>query len=235
MKYFPAILFSAGVISIASAAEEAMPLVDDTAKINYSVGYQIGSDFQRQEMEIRPEVVIQGIRDAISGDQALMSSSEMRTTMADVGKRIADQKRQKREALLQQRLDESRAFLAENAKKPGVTTTASGLQYRVLEQGGGKNPRKEDKVLVHYNGKLLDGTVFDSSRKTGQPVSLQVDQVIKGWTEALQLMKRGDHWQIFIPPELAYGEAGAGAVIPPNSTLIFDVELISIEEAKPAE
>lgn len=230
MKLFSVIFLSVSMVSVVIAEEEPAPLVDDTAKINYSVGYQIGSDFRYQEMEIRPEVVIQGIRDALGGDEALMTSSEMRKTMSDLGKRLADQKRQKKEALLQQRLQESRQFHAENAKKPGVTTTASGLQYRALEQGGGKSPQKDDEVLVHYSGKLLDGSVFDSSLSRGKPASFQVDQVIKGWTEALQLMQRGDHWQIYIPPELAYGEAGAGPNIPPHSTLIFDVELISIQE-----
>lgn len=235
MKLYTAAFFSVGVISIATAADEPAPLVDDTAKINYSVGYQIGSDFRYQEMEIRPSVVIQGIRDALAGDEALMTSAEMRKTMSDLGKRLADEKRQKKEALLQQRLQKSRQFHADNAKKSGVTTRDSGLQYRVLESGRGNSPQGQDKVLVHYTGKLLDGSQFDSSHSRGEPASFQVDQVIKGWTEALQLMKQGDRWQLYIPPELAYGETGAGQNIPPNSTLIFDVELISIEEKAAAQ
>lgn len=230
MKYFSAIFLSAGMISIATAADETTPLVDDTAKINYSVGYQIGSDFQYQEIEIRPDAVIQGIQDAMAGGESQMTSSEMRKTMAELGKKVTAQKNQKKLAALQKRLQESREFLTENAKKPGVTTTASGLQYQVIEQGQGESPQKNDKVLVHYSGKLLDGSVFDSSHQRGQPASFQVDKVIKGWTEALQLMKPGDHWQIYIPPELGYGDKGAGPKIPPNSTLIFDVELISIEK-----
>lgn len=233
MKYISAILSSACVISMAIAADETA-LVDDAAKINYSVGYQIGSDFQHQEIEIRPDAVIQGIRDAMAGDEALMSSTEMRNTMAELGKKVAEQKRQKKLDLLQKRLEESHQFLAENAKKPGVVTTASGLQYRVNKEGRGNSPQKGDQVLVHYAGQLLDGSVFDSSYIRGKPTSFQVDQVIKGWTEALLMMKQAAHWQLFIPPELAYGEAGAGPDIPPNSTLIFEVELIAIQK-KPAE
>jgi len=221
------------MVSLAVAEDES-PLVDDAAKINYSVGYQIGSDFQHQEIEVRPEAVIQGIRDAMGGDEALMSSTEMRRTMAELGEKVAEQKKQRKLDALNKRLEESRRFHAENAKKPGVVTTASGLQYRVNKEGRGNSPQKEDKVLVHYAGQLLDGSVFDSSYKRGKPTSFQVDQVIKGWTEALLMMKQAAHWQLFIPPELAYGEAGAGADIPPNSTLIFEVELIAIQK-KPAD
>ncbi len=235
MKFISAILFSAGVVSIACAAEESTPLADDTAKINYSVGYQIGSDFRYQEMEVRPEVVIQGILDAIGDDEALMSSSEMRRTMADLGKRIADQKRERKEALLRQRQEQSRLFHEENGKKPDVTSMESGLQYRVLEQGSGETPGKTDKVVVNYTGKLLDGTVFDSSFERGQPATFQVDQVIKGWTEALQLMKQGGRWELYIPPGLAYGDMGSPPNIPPHSTLIFEVELIAIQKNKPTE
>lgn len=218
-----------GQISYAYAEDQTQVLQDETAKLNYSVGYQIGADFKQQEFEVRPEAVLRGIEDAMSGSNSLMSKEEMRRTMADVGKQVAELKKKKRQQASDY-TEKNRQFLVENGKRPGITTTDSGLQYRVLEQGGGKHPALDDKVLVHYRGKLINGTQFDSSRKRNKPASFQVNQVIKGWTEALQLMKRGDHWQLFIPSELAYGVKGAGTTIPPNSTLIFDVELISIQQ-----
>jgi FKBP-type peptidyl-prolyl cis-trans isomerase FklB len=126
-------------------------------------------------------------------------------------------------------LVESRAFLAENGKKEGIKTLPSGLQYKVLTEGSGKSPKAEDNVTVNYKGTLINGTEFDSSYKRGQPATFQVKGVIKGWIEALQLMKEGSKWQLFIPPELGYGERGAGPLIPPNSALIFEVELIAIK------
>lgn len=214
------------------ADNQSEVLKDETEKLNYSVGYQIGSDFKYQEMEVRSEAILRGIKDAISGSEALMSSVEMRQAMADVGKKVAELKKKKKQQALDDYAEKNRQFLVENGKKKGMITTDSGLQYRVLEEGGGgggMQPRTDSKVLVHYSGRLIDGTVFDSSRKRGKPASFQVNQVIKGWTEALQLMKRGDRWQLFIPAELGYGEKGAGTDIPPNSTLIFDVELLSIQ------
>ena len=218
----------AGQISTVYADDQSEVLKDETAKLNYSVGYQIGSDFKLQEFEVRPEAVLKGIEDAMSGSNGLMTKQEMQQTMADVGKQVADLKQKKRQQVSDY-TEKNKQFLVENGKRPAITTTASGLQYRVLEQGGGKHPRLDDKVMVHYRGKLLDGTQFDSTHNK-KPATFQVNKVIKGWTEALQLMQRGDHWQLFIPSELAYGVKGAGTTIPPNSTLIFDVELISIQQ-----
>ena len=217
----------AGQISTVYADEKSEVLKDEAARLNYSVGYQIGSDFKLQEFEVRPEAVLKGIEDAMSGSNGLMTKQEMQRAMADVGKQVADLKRKRRQQVSDY-TEKNRQFLVENGKKPGITTTDSGLQYRALETGGGKHPKLDDKVLVLYRGKLIDGTPFDSSRD--KPATFQVNKVIKGWTEALQLMQRGDHWQLFIPSELAYGVKGAGTTIPPNSTLIFDVELISIQQ-----
>ena len=216
-----------GQISTVYAEGQPAVLNDEAAKLNYSVGYQIGSDFKQQEFEVRPEAVLKGIEDAMSGSKALMTKQEMRQTMADVGKKVADLKRKKRQQVGSY-TEKNKQFLVENGKRPAITTTASGLQYRILEQGGGNHPKLNDKVLVSYRGKLIDGTQFDSSRN--KPASFQVNKVIKGWTEALQLMRRGDHWQLFIPSELAYGTKGAGSDIPPNSTLIFDLEILSIRK-----
>lgn len=228
MKLRFAILISASMISGVYAADEAPAIEDESAKINYSVGYQIGSDFKYQEIEIRPDAVIQGIKDALAGDTALMSSAEMQTTMRELGQHVAELKRKKREEALQQHLEKNKQFLEENAQQEGVTTTPSGLQYKILKQGEGKSPQATDKVVVNYRGKLIDGKEFDSSYRRGESANFQVDQVIKGWTEALQMMKTGDQWQLVIPADLAYGAQGMQGSIPPHSTLIFDVELLSV-------
>lgn len=225
--------FFTGQAGYVNADNQPQELIDDTAKLNYSVGYQIGSDFKYQDIQVRSEAIIQGIEDAISGGDALMSKQEMQQTMADLGKKVTELKRKQRQQLSDDYAEQNRQFLLENAKRKGVITTKSGLQYRVIEQGGGGggiHPGPDDKVYVNYSGRLINGTEFDSSRKSGKPVTFQVNQVIKGWSEALQLMRRGDHWLLFIPAELAYGEKGAGTAIPPDSTLIFDVELISIQK-----
>lgn len=215
-------------INSSFAADEPQTLKDDHAKLNYSVGYQIGTDFKQQNFDIRPEALLKGMQDSLSGNEAMMTRSEMRQTMAELGKRVADLKKKKREQVGQFQQNQKQ-FLIQNAKKPGVTQTDSGLQYRIIEASNGQKPKLNDKVMVHYRGKLIDGTEFDSSHKRNKPATFKVNQVIKGWTEALQLMPRGSHWQLVIPAELAYGSRGAGTSIPPNSTLIFDVELISIQ------
>lgn len=237
MRILAVFLFTitTGIINNGYAAEQPeVPddvLKDEAARLNYSVGYQIGSDFKYQEFEVRAEAVLKGIEDALSGGEALMSKQEMRQTMADMGRQVAELKKKKRQNIIDY-TEKNRQFLLENAKKPGVITTASGLQYRVKEagRGMGKHPGLKNRVLVHYRGKLIDGTGFDNSRQRGQPDYFEVDKVIKGWKEALQLMRQGDHWQVVVPAELGYGESGAGSSIPPNSTLIFDIELISIKK-----
>lgn len=228
MKLVTLFLIVIGLISNLHAQQKQEVFQDENSKLNYSVGYQIGSDFKQQEFEVQPEAVLKGIQDAMSDADSLMSRQEMQQTMADMGKKVAELKKVKRQQITRYE-QQNRQFLVDNAKIQGVTTTASGLQYRVVEAGSGDSPDVSDRVLVHYRGKLINGTEFDSSYKRKKPANFKVNQVIKGWTEALQLMPRGSHWQLYIPSELAYGEKGAGPSIPPNSTLIFDVELISIQ------
>lgn len=230
MKKYSITFLLTSVLTASSLAGEQPQLVDETAKINYSVGYQIGSDFKYQDIEIRPEAVLQGIEDALRANQSQMTAAEMKQVMVDLGKRLAEKKREQRKVRLEQLQQQSEDFHKENRKKHGVVTTESGLQYRILEKGHGKQPAADDTVLVHYAGKLINGTLFDSSLSRGKPASFRVDKVIKGWSEALQMMKTGDRWQLYIPPELGYGEKGTPPKIPPYSTLIFDVELISIEK-----
>lgn len=229
MNIFSSSLLALTVTAFSAMAEEPVPLPDDTAKINYSVGYQIGSDFKYQDIDVHPDAVIQGILDAMNEDETLLTPAEMKQVTAELGRRLAEQKRKQKETQKQELIDQSHAFHEKNKKRSNIATTESGLQYRIMEPGRGAHPKPTDSVVVNYTGKLIDGTEFDSSYKRGKPASFKVKGVIKGWTEALQLMKQGARWQLFIPYELAYGEEGRPPVIPPYSSLIFDINLISIE------
>jgi FKBP-type peptidyl-prolyl cis-trans isomerase FklB len=170
--------------------------------------------------------VLAGLKDALSGKQPALSEKEMQETMEAWSKQMED----KQKAVGEKNVADGVKFLAENKSKSGVKTTASGLQYKVIKEGSGAQPKVTDTVTVHYRGTLINGTEFDSSYKRGQPASFPVNGVIKGWTEALQLMKAGSKYQLFIPSSLAYGERAAGADIAPNSTLIFEVELLDVKQ-----
>lgn len=228
MKLLSVLLITTSMGAPCVFAESSTDLNDESSRINYSVGYQVGADFRIQEFELRPEAVMMGIKDALSDANPKMTQLEMKKALGDLGKQVVERKKKLREMVANSE-QIGREFLAQNRIKNGVITTDSGLQYRVIEKATGDRPGPDDKVLVHYRGRLVDGTEFDSSYKRNRPASFRVNQVIKGWTEALQLMPRGSKWQLVIPPELGYGERGAGNMIPPDSTLIFDVELISIE------
>jgi len=211
---------------VCSAAGK-LDLKEEKVRLSYSVGYQVGGDFLRQGTDINPELVLKGVRDALAGNEPLMSQKDMRTTLINLQKTVAEAQKQKILAQAEKNLAEGKVFLAENAKKAGVKTLPSGLQYQVIKEGSGAMPKATDTVTVHYRGTLIDGTEFDSSYSRGKPATFGADRVIAGWTEALQLMKEGAKWQLFIPPELAYGDKRTGN-IEPNSTLIFEVELISV-------
>ncbi|MEN8802283.1 MAG: FKBP-type peptidyl-prolyl cis-trans isomerase [Thiogranum sp.] len=209
------------------AAEPVEPKTE-VDKISYSVGYRLGSDFKRQQVEIKSDMVLQGIEDAAGGGESRMTEEEMRTVMMNLANRVKAEQMEKMKEQGAENIKAGEAFLAENAGKEGVKTTDSGLQYKVITAGEGKTPQKSDNVTVNYRGTLIDGTEFDSSYSRNKPATFGVGQVIPGWTEALQLMKEGDKWEIYLPSKLGYGERGAGAKIPPNSTLVFEVELISV-------
>jgi FKBP-type peptidyl-prolyl cis-trans isomerase FklB len=217
-----------GLLGGVCSAAEPLKLETENEKINYSVGYQLGGDFKRQEVDIKSDMLLQGIEDAIGGGKPLLDEQERRATLMALAQRVKAEQKQKMAQQGAEALKAGEAFLAENSGKEGVTTLPSGLQYKVITAGEGKSPQKSDKVTVNYRGTLIDGTEFDSSYSRNKPATFGVGQVIPGWTEALQLMKEGDKWEIVIPSKLAYGERGAGAKIPPNSTLIFEVELISV-------
>jgi len=202
--------------------------MDAKAKESYSLGYQFGQNMKAQGIDLDLEIYAAGIRDALSGTSPQLSPDEIRTVVTELQKRIAAARQKENKALADKNLAEARTFLEENKKKEGVITLPSGLQYKVLTEGSGKTPKATDSVTVHYRGTLVDGKEFDSSHKRGQPTTFEVGKVIRGWTEALQLMKEGSKWQLFIPSALGYGDRGAGPV-PPNSTLIFEVELLAVK------
>lgn len=225
MRYLLAIFLIVSLMPNLCLAEENLDLKDEKAKINYSVGYKIGDDFKRQEVEINPEMLVQGIQDALSGEKGLMTPEERRIELMNLQRRVAvAQQKQKKARQVKEYPGDDREFLAVNAKKPGVVTLTSGLQFRVIREGTGKTPGPRDSVTVNYRGTLINGNEFDSSYRRGKSVTFRVDHVIPGWTEGLQLMKEGARWQLFVPPDLAYGERGTLA----DRTLIFDVELISV-------
>lgn len=203
-------------------------------RVSYSIGYSMGKNFKENDAteDINPAVVEKGMSDAMTGDDSLMTQDQMRKAISDFRTDMMQKQQKKQQALAQKGTQESKKFLAENKTKKGVITTKSGLEYKILKKGTGPTPKASDTVVVDYSGKLVNGKVFDSSYKRGKPATFPVDHVIPGWTEALEMMHVGAKWRLFIPPNLAYGSRGAGNVIPPNSVLIFDVELHSIKKGK---
>lgn len=217
-----------------AAAGGQLDLNDQKSKLSYSAGYQVGSDFKRQKTDINPDILMKGIQDALAGSEPVMTSNEMRATLTELQKQIVAVQDQEKKEQAVKNLEEGKAFLLENAEKEGVITLPSGLQYKIIKEGSGKTPGANDTVTVHYKGWLIDGFEFDSSYRRNKPATFPVKGVIAGWTEALQLMQEGSRWQLFIPSRLAYGERSTGR-IKPNSTLIFDVELISAQSESTEE
>ena len=197
---------------------------DQKDKFSYAVGLNIGMNFKRQNIDINPDLIITGLKDGMAG-KPQMTTDQVREVMVAFEK---DMQAKQVEAGKKNEAD-SLKFLEDNKKKEGVKTTASGLQYKVIKEGSGASPKDTDTVTVNYRGTLIDGTEFDSSYKRGQPATFPVGGVIKGWGEALKLMKPGSKYQLFIPPNLAYGEHSPSPAVPPNSALIFEVELISVQ------
>ncbi|MEI6614091.1 MAG: FKBP-type peptidyl-prolyl cis-trans isomerase [Chrysiogenales bacterium] len=220
--------------SVAAKPLKAEDLDNQKKKVSYAIGLDIGKNFKERAMDIDMEIMIQGLRDAQGSGKPLLSAEEIQKTMTQFQQDMMKVEQEKRMGQAQGNKAKEEAFLKENAKKPGIKVTASGLQYLVISTGAGPLPKLTDTVKVHYRGTTLDGTEFDSSYKRNQPAVFPLNGVIKGWTEALLLMKVGSKWQVFLPSALAYGEQGAGQVIGPNATLIFDVELLSIEKAEAA-
>lgn len=213
----------------------ATPLVLKTQKekASYAIGMNIGKTFKKDAVDVDPAIFLRGVKDALSGSKALLTDEEIKSTLTILQTQLQKQQEETMRQAAEVNKKAGDAFLAENKSKEGVVALPSGLEYKILTPGTGPKPAATDTVVCNYRGTLIDGKEFDSSYKRGQPATFPVSGVIKGWTEALQLMPVGSKWQLFVPADLAYGDRGAGPDIGPGSTLIFEVELLSIQ-AKPA-
>ncbi|MGA9450046.1 MAG: FKBP-type peptidyl-prolyl cis-trans isomerase [Verrucomicrobiia bacterium] len=231
MKSYLIPTLALGLLVSSAVAQDKPDLTNPKQKTSYALGVNIGSSLKAQELDLDAKALAAGVADALGGKPAL-TEEEVRDTLMKLRQDVAAKSAAEAAKYADgaKNLKDGEAFLAENAKKEGVKTTPSGLQYKVLKSGTGEMPKKTDTVTVHYTGTLIDGTVFDSSVQRGQPATFPVGGVIPGWTEALQMMKVGDKWQLFLPAKLAYGEQSPSPKIGPNSTLIFEVELLGIEK-----
>lgn len=209
----------------AVSQEKEVKLETTEQKVSYGIGVNIGRQLSDDSADIDPQTVIAGINDLLSGSELKMSDEEIQQAFQEMREKAMEEQRKQAEEAAQVGVD----FLAENAKKEGINVTETGLQYEVLSASdAGASPSATDTVRVHYHGTLINGDVFDSSVDRGQPAEFPVNRVIAGWTEALQMMKVGDKWKLYIPAELAYGERSPSASIPPHSALIFEVELLDV-------
>jgi FKBP-type peptidyl-prolyl cis-trans isomerase FklB len=206
----------------APAKKAELDLSTTRLKASYAIGVNIGQSLKGDGLDVDIAALVAGLRASLDGKESKLSAAQAREV-------ITTYQSESRNKLALENQATGKAFLAKNGKKDGVITLASGLQYLVLKSGNGQQPTKNDRVKTHYHGTLIDGTVFDSSVEANEPITFAVTGVIAGWTEALQLMRVGDKWRLFVPSELAYSERGAGADIGPNTTLIFEVELLGIE------
>ncbi len=222
------LLLTIAFIATPVFAEEAKKLTTDREKVSYSFGMKIGDDLIRGQIDLDIDLLLQGIKDHYTGGKELLTQDEAKEAFVAFQEKRKTKMAAQRQVQGEQNRMDGKSFLETNGKKEGVITTSSGLQYTVLQEGTGGKPGAIDNVKVHYAGTLINGTPFDSSYDRGEPAVFNLSRVIKGWTEGLQLMKVGGKNRLFVPSDLAYGENGAGQTIEPNSTLIFDVELLAI-------
>ncbi len=223
------LLVSLGLALSSSAFADSNNLKTIEQKASYTLGADIAKNFRAQGLEIDVKSFSLGLDDALQNRDLKLTEEEMMSSINTVKENMQKQQLEKQQSLARTNLDEGKAFLAENAKKEGITTLDSGVQYKVLTKGEGSSPTAEDTITAHYRGTLLDGTEFDSSYQRDAPLTLQMGSVIKGWGEVLKIMKPGSKWEVYIPAEMAYGEKGAGDAIGPNQTLIFTIELIKFD------
>ena len=217
------------VLPVVACAQDAPVLKTDKDKLSYAMGMDLGAQLKSKSVDIDPSLFAAGLKDALAGRKTTLTVEEAKAAISELQKGLAVKQAALAKAVGDRNKAEGDAFLAANKAKPGVVTLPSGLQYRILTAGTGKKPTATDTVVCHYRGTLIDGKEFDSSFKAGAPATFPVGQVIRGWTEVLQLMPVGSKWQVFIPSNLAYAERGASADIGPNATLIFEIELIAIK------
>jgi len=210
-------------------AKEKKELKTQKEKTSYALGMSMADSMKINSIDVDTDALLQGIKDSLTGGKMLMTEAEAREIIAALQKDLQAKAQERMKAQAEKNKKEGEEFLAKNKGKEGVKTLPSGLQYKVITEGKGRSPKATDTVTVNYRGTLIDGTEFDSSYKRGQPSTFQVNGVIKGWVEALQLMKEGSKYELYIPSNLAYGDRAAGPTIGPNATLIFEVELLKVE------
>lgn len=226
-----AIVIALGLNACTGESSDNQPLTSLQQKASYGYGVDVATRLQQQGVELDVNALNRGIADAYSSKELALSEEDRLQAKTEFQTQLRETLVKKQAAIAEENIAAGKAFLEENAKKPGVITTESGLQYKILATGDGKIPKASDTVTTHYKGTLIDGREFDSSYKRDKPASFPVEGVIKGWTEALQLMHVGDKWQLFVPSDLAYGPTQRSELIQANSTLIFEIELLGINEA----
>jgi len=230
-KLLPALATGLGLmVVIGCSAEADEKLETQKDKASYTIGVQIGSQLSMGKDELDVNKLMLGLKDALAGVEPRIKKEDMQKAMQEFQQTMQTKQQAKMKEMADKNAKEGETFLADNKKKDGVVTLPSGLQYKVITAGKGASPKATDTVVTHYRGTLIDGKVFDSSYDRNEPATFPVNGVIPGWTEALQKMKVGDKWQLFIPANLAYGENGAGPIAP-NSVLIFDIELLEIKKS----
>ena len=220
---------AAGKHNLAAKTSSTVTLKDKRDKLSYALGMNLGTKLKQDKIDVEANALVQGLKDTLAGSKPLMTEDEARATLMQWQGELQAKQEEKMKQAADSNKKEGETFLAANKTKEGVVTLPSGLQYKIVTEGTGPKPTASDTVVCNYRGTVINGTEFDSSYKRGQPATFPVARVIKGWTEALQLMPVGSKWQLFIPSDLAYGERGAGGDIGPNATLIFEVEVISIQ------
>lgn len=237
MKFYLILLFAVSIIGVNmcqdNLTKDALKTTKD--KVSYSIGVNIGANLKMNQFDLNTDLLLKGLKDALSTDtsvQRLMTDEEVTQTINAFQQELSAKQQKMQEESAGKNKAEGEKFLEENKKKEGVVTLPSGLQYKVIKSGTGKTPKATDTVLAHYTGTLINGTKFDSSVDRGEPAQFPVNGVIKGWIEALQLMKEGDKWNLYVPSDLAYGPRGVNQMIGPNTVLIFEVELIKVIEGK---
>lgn len=229
------VLLGLALLAVPTAAQDATALKTQKEQFSYALGMEIGDGFRKQALDLDPATVGKGFADAFSGGKTLLTEEQMHAVLTTAQEEYKKKQMAMHVERAQVALREGQAFLAANKTKEGVVTLPSGVQYKVLKEGNGEKPELDEMAICNYRATLIDGTEFDSSAKHNGPATFAIRGMVKGLAEALQLMPVGSKWQIFVPPQLAYGENGGGQMIPPNATLIFEVELLGVKENNGSE